>query len=264
MSRIIISVHLSMRANILLAMIFCQLNTYSQTVVLYKKTKDSIYVAADSRAVGTIVKVKNKGTYLQEYIVTEELTDNSCKIYFYNGMGMAFTGTYSHIAYKSAIEVLNKDIPAIEKMREYASITSKALADTMYATKLKDSEAFEKYADPVANAISEALFFGFNADTVFMCYIYFKRKDPALTDDKVLIQAFGAIPDKPQYCLGKCDQIQDTMKIGKIWKAGIVKTLKKLASISIKNNPKEVGGPIDIIKITRRGYEWIQCKSHCK
>jgi hypothetical protein len=46
-------------------------------------------------------------------------------------------------------------------------------------------------------------------------------------------------------------------------KDGPVKAVRTLISIEIADKPNDVGPPIDVLHITKRGAEWIQKKPEC-
>lgn len=239
--------------------------THSQTIVIFKKTKDAIYVAADSRAATTSIGITNREGLVPTYIMSETYNDSSCKISFANNIGMAFLGSHMELSYQCATDACNSSKSVMELLRNYVNAYMPKLRENLERMRLRDPSAFEKIIDPLQNTISEILFFGYNADTPFIKYVYFLRRDPALTPfGSVELIAKGNNVEVDSYCFGKKEQIEDTLKKASVWHKGIVPTINNLAAIAAKANPSTVGGPIDIVKVTRAGRKWIQKKSYCK
>jgi len=47
------------------------------------------------------------------------------------------------------------------------------------------------------------------------------------------------------------------------WEAGFVEGARKLVELEIADKPEQVGPPIDIVRIDKRGSHWIQRKAQC-
>ena len=47
------------------------------------------------------------------------------------------------------------------------------------------------------------------------------------------------------------------------WRVGIVEGIRSLIELEIAAEPAHTGGPIDILRITKDGAEWIQRKQEC-
>jgi hypothetical protein len=166
--------------------------------------------------------------------------------------------------YKCALDACKKNKSSNDVIKQYISSYIYNLRDSLESLRFKDPIAFETSIDPLENTLSEVLFFGYEADTLFIKYIYFMRKDPALTNGLVEIVALGRNGDADAYCLGKREQVEDTLKKPSVWNKGIVQTMNNLVAIASIANPMTVVGPVDIVKATRRGVIWIQRKKYCK
>ncbi len=65
--------------------------------------------------------------------------------------------------------------------------------------------------------------------------------------------------------MGKHEAIdRDLPKKPGIWKNDPVEVVRELLQIEVASEPETVGPPIDILRITQRGSEWIQEKEICE
>jgi hypothetical protein len=237
----------------------------SQTVVIFKRTKNAIYVAADSRKVSTVLKEHTNAARHIKYELEDELSDTSCKIRFSNNIGVAMLGTFSELSFECALQACAKNKSILPAIKNYIDCYKPKLTDSLEAMRLKSASGFDLMIDPLENTLTEALFFGFAADTPYLYYIYFMRKDPRYTQlGRVELTVEAQVVFVNEACLGKKNEIEDSIRNPTTWRQGIITTIKKYAAISKKHNPKTVGGPIDIVMVTRTNRKWIQKKQRCK
>jgi len=65
--------------------------------------------------------------------------------------------------------------------------------------------------------------------------------------------------------MGKHEAIDRYLPLDpEIWKSEPVAVVQKLMEIEVTSEPETVGPPIDILRITREGPEWIQEKDMCE
>ena len=80
--------------------------------------------------------------------------------------------------------------------------------------------------------------------------------------EPVIFTMYSSIGDF--FASGHVEEIVDTLKSKTVWKKGIIKTIDFLIEEEKKYHPIEVGGPIDLIKITKTKTKWLRRKSMCE
>lgn len=69
--------------------------------------------------------------------------------------------------------------------------------------------------------------------------------------------------DSPIIHAGHTEEIADTLRKESTWNNGIIATINYLITLQSEKHKKEVGGDIDIIKITKDSTYWPQRKQAC-
>lgn len=110
-------------------------------------------------------------------------------------------------------------------------------------------------------SISKIFFLGVEADSLYLLYLRFDIIEN-VSNRTVKIKPFASYAI--QGVVGHAEEIKDTINSKTVWNKGIVPTINNLIKIAMVAHPVEVGGKIDIIKVTRKKVEWVQKKTQCK
>lgn len=244
-----------MKCFLLLFPLFLFCNSYSQTCIIAKKTKDAIYVGAESRGIVPYYDPITKKTY-------KKPISNLCKIQSYGIFNFTVCGIGFPIAMDECKKAAKNQKSFTSVAKKYITSFSKRLRDTLESIR---DDKFLSFLDIVkdipqdSNRLGRTIFFGVEADTLFLGQIDFyldsKFWEPVLISvDAKVGNLFGG---------GHLNHIKDTIIKESTWAEGEVKTINALIKIEIMNDSLEVGGDIDIIKITTRDKVWIQRKKIC-
>jgi hypothetical protein len=233
-----------------LFLIICSI-VEAQTVVIARKTKDAIYVGADSKKSGFTYMSSGK-------IITD--TSSMCKIITVGEkFNMAFLGWNISESIEAGKKACGESQNFNEAIDKYLKSYVEYLADKLWNYYETNKPLYDSIVANRRNSLSEVVFFGYEADTAFLTLVILTVKDSL---DGFAINPVVGVAN-PLFG-GKIAEILEELKTEKTWKKGTVKAINKLISKQSKNHPMQVGGPIDILKITRKGRMWIQRKQMCQ
>lgn len=223
--------------------------TECQTVIILKKTKKAIYVGADSRV--TINKTNILGK-----IITD--TGSICKIFRFGNHNFATIGFNVIKSRDYAIQAINKDSSFNDIISDYINSYGHFLRDYLQNIHDKDILYYTKIVKDNEPNISQMIFFGKEADTLFRCQVAFRIKEGNNYFQPIQI-IYNTLYRDLLYG-GHIDEIEDTLEHSKIFKKEklIPEKMEQLINIEARYYPIEVGGEISILKLTKRKFKWIK------
>ena len=223
----------------------------SQTVVIAKKTKKAIYVGADSRMLSTV--------YYDNGRIQIDTT-SGCKIHSYGKFNFAIIGTMIDVSLKEAAEACKIGKTFDEVMQLYAKSFLQKLADHYEKIRKNYFDIFTKLVEKNQPNFTQIIFFGAEGDSLFLAHLYSRlTSSPSESVTFTMYKLMGNI-----LAAGHVGEITDTLKKKNLWDNGIFKTIDYLIKEEMKYHPLEVGGAIDLIRITKRKTKWIRRKSMCE
>lgn len=225
---------------------------YSQTCVIARKTKKAIYVGADSRTT----------VYLYAPSTGELTFDtgSTCKIFTHGKFNFATLGANLQMSIDEAISACDNSNSFKEVIIKYATSFVNKFAEDLEENRKKRFNFFSTLIDKQLPNLAQIIFFGKESDSLFLGIVQFRILSSKL--EPVKLSAYFA--ESNILYGGHIDEIKDTMQTPKIWKRGTIETIKALISIEAKAYPLEVGGFIDMIKVSRKKTKWIQKKEACR
>jgi hypothetical protein len=108
--------------------------------------------------------------------------------------------------------------------------------------------------------ISQVIFFGRESDSFFLSIVRFRL----LSNGDVSVNLGASVVSSNQLYAGHINEIRDTLQSKNVWNKGTFKTITSLINIGSAAHPISVGGPIDLIKVTKRKTIWVQRKEICQ
>lgn len=247
-----------MSASLITALAVCASPAQATTIVVARSTNE-IVVGADSKVTDTY------GDALQK---------RACKILQFGKVIVAMEGLGADRKTGFSIE---KIAAQALRTRPNASITESTnfLTGLLVSSLLLELPALQK-DDP--NSYSRKI----GAGQTFLRIVVtgFEKRRPL-----VFLRSFRAAPISPQNmgitvmaddCLSGCQGDVVTRFVGEtdaidglpeetagFWRDGLVSGVRKLVEIEVEARNEYVGPPIDIVRISPRGVEWIQRKPEC-
>ncbi len=231
----------------------------AHTAIVAVRTGNEIVVGADSLALigtksdrGTLVcKIGNVGTVF--FAVSGLLHDRTT--------GFSITQVIERAAEKatSPREIAN----------EVKVLALRRLPNMVANIRHEDPQYFmTEIRDKIATSV---LVFGVEEGQVALHWVGFRVREVSSTG---LLLESESIECPGRMCpsngpvsvrLGRHDAIDAFLEQNPgIWKIGLVDAVRELVELQIEATPSLVNGPIDIIRVTREGHEWIQRKEQCE
>ena len=226
------------------------LSSISQTCVIAKKTKEAIYVAADSRATQT--NYNNEGRSINK-------TNSVCKIYYSNKVGFAVIGAFFDDSINEALKACQSKVNIIDIISSYASSFTEVIRIKLDSIKKVNFFSYFEIITERKPFISQIIFFCVDSDSLFLAIGGFEVEDRIESEIKVKFNAYRA----SECCAGHVREIKDTVLNPTTWNGDIINTMNRLIKIEMSADPLTVGGDIDIIKVSHNKVEWIQRKKQC-
>lgn len=227
-----------------LILIYTHSNIFCQTVIIAKKTKDAIYVGADSRLV--LSKLLRFGQ-------TEKDTTSICKILTFGKLNVALVGYQINIAAATAKRIAPKSTNFTNFIKELQFAFMDSIRISLRTLSIHDLELFnEKIA--LKEALAGVYVFGKEADSLRLCWVSFFA---TIYDDQTF-DVQSRYYDSDIFATGHIMEISDTLTTSTIWKNGIPNTITYLIQKEAKLHPIEVGGQIHLVRYDlKKGVEWI-------
>ena len=223
----------------------------AQTVVIAKKTKKAIYVGARSRMLST--------TYYDNGKIQFD-TASVCKIHGVGKFNFAIIGTMIDVSLTEAKEACKKGTTFREVMEIYAQSFVQKLADHYELLRRNYFDIFKQQVSRCQPNFTQIIFFGVEEDSLFLGHLCSKLTSSQF--EPVTFTIYGSTGNF--FAAGHIYEITDTLKKKNVWDKGIVETIDFLIKKEMKYHPLEVGGAIDLIKVTKREIRWLRRKSLCE
>jgi len=228
----------------------------ANTSIIVVRTPSVVYLGADSKMI----------------MEGQPLADRKvCKIYQADELFFAVAGFAGDRRRGFNVpEIVARAVRNGSTNRERVKQSEEAIAEQLTAELVRlqeeDSAAYQKMVKTEGGMILSLAFAGFEEGATF-----------------VIISQFGARDDHPpsvrvqrDSCPGDCPFGVKTFFLGSYKaiaryiseKTGEgdmepIAAIRYLIELEIRNNPQEVEGPVDILRIGRQGPEWIQKKKEC-
>lgn len=209
--------------------------------------QDSIFFGADSRT----TRFNFNGTKI------DTVFDMICKIHVVGKFNFSNIHSFADLSFFSArnacenqtdvrnvITVFSKDIiiktmPLLQKYKKENPIYYKSI--------INDS------------LMCQTVFFGFQDSLPYLIDVIFKATE--LPSGEIHIKVFTQ--DGIIFIAGETNEIDSIFDNDKTWRNGATAAINHLIGVEINAHPKEVAYPIDIIKVTNNGIEWLRRKNMC-
>lgn len=222
---------------------------FSQTCIVAVKTKDKIIVGAESRVDYPIINTLTGETI-------HSPSDKACKIISFGDYNFALTtNLYSDELMALANKIISegKSFDAIEI--SYTNKTRKLILGKLDSISKIFPGVLDTTRFKMNNQLLSFIFFGRERDSLRLDYF-------ALTRSPNMQYAFylqwgKVVPDT--LALGDVKEIYDDKIISnkQTWEKGTYKGIGLIINYAHNLYPYNVGGPINIIEITRKKTKWV-------
>ncbi|WP_088341710.1 Ntn hydrolase family protein [Robiginitalea sediminis] len=242
---------------LLVILVFSLGNTvksYSQTCIVAVKTPRRIVVGADSRVLIDI-----------EDPVTHKLTtvkDSTCKIIQVSNYNLAFAGNYSDSAKDISRSILAEGNYSFDSA---ISVISESFVQQVERKLLRVKRNHEKLYNDIGRrnikndgSFASIIIFGVESDSL---YLGVSRFNLDLSNSiKLTFKTYtGTI-----ITAGHVEEINMLLEQQSTWQNGVESGIANLIEIASNEHPNEVGGPIDILSVSRDSTIWIKRKDACQ
>lgn len=227
------------------------------TAIVAARSPTFIFIGADSKA----IRGGNKAD-----------TVSLCKIeqlgkFYYAGAGLSDNPFVSYKLSKIVEEAFREGKTLTDKINRFERLVQTPLSKALEYVR-RDNPRFFKDTFERGDRVALEVVFAGVVDGV-----------PALTLRGFTIERFHPISASPTHrrnCPGDCPTGTHIYYMGwnkamvnyaamnpRVWDVGAVPAINKLLQIQANSTPNEVGGPIDILYITKDSAQWIQKKPEC-
>lgn len=243
-----------MKLFFLIAFGFICFSSFSQTCIIAVKTKRAIYVSADSR-----ISRYSPG-FLTDKMVLD--TFSGCKLFHSGKFNFATIGLEIDKAHDIGIEV-SKSAKSIDDFsNQFIQSFSEELSQHLKSIKAANRMRYSYFTS--ATPVSQLIVFGVEKHKLILKSINFEADNSLFSALSENVDISYSITKESILFGGHTEEIKDTLFTPDVFKDGIVKTLIYLTNIESDAHPVEVGGDVDIIKISKRKTKWIQRKQMCE
>lgn len=223
-------------------------NSFTQTCIIAKKSKDAIYIGADSR-------LTNKRAVDNIYF---EDTLSMCKVFSEGKYNYAVSGNGINMSPEYIRISCQKGGSFIDVMKDYGKTFSEWIKNDLnrlrVALPVDTFYSFYKSCQPYYN---NAIFWGIENDTLFLGMAYFT----ITLEESSNIKIEGFIHQDSIYAIGHTINIEKLIRKQETWYGNISKKIKELIKIEATADPIHVGGRIHLLKFTKnKGLKWINGK----
>lgn len=229
---------------------------YSQTCIVAIKHNDTIMVGADSRA-------SQSGVNLLTGEKISRSADTSCKIISNSTGDINFSlSGYDGIGLRNlAKQIIDtaKSISSFELSYEQMAM-SHILKRINNVSDLEKQYLFSTFT--IGYIVSDAVVFGRINGALFLHYLAIVR---APSDSLKMTFQMGRNDTLSHAVIGEWEEIyRDKLFSNRdVWKNGLSNGIEYLINYSSKYHPEFVGGPINILMVTKRKTIWIGKKPPC-
>jgi hypothetical protein len=233
-------------------------NTLATSIVILK-LKDQIIIGADSRRVQG-----DRKTPVAQLI---------CKIrqgsgFYFVTAGLAGDGSTGFNVADAISNARFSTETFAEKVEKVEGLLSKSLIPILEAHRKDSPQSFTAR-------------YGKGAPVVQAAFVALVENQPTLMMREFVPSAQAGVPIEivifRYACPGNCKTNEEVVQLGRheasrnvmteqpiLWRIDPVSVARQMVEAEIAAVPGEVGGPIDILRLTSKGPEWIQQKAQCK
>lgn len=232
-----------------------QLFASAQTSILVVVNPTEIVIGADSK-----IQVEDKG----QLIVT---TVPTCKVYQVNGVVFAganlITSRTGYNAYAIAIKVLDGNGKFLDKVAQFERRIHDPLLKTLIGEKQNNPKSFKENLEGlIALDVVFATFEGGSPIVSFRRFICKKGKGDKVSIDIKRKDCSGDCAKGFYRFLGHGEAANNWIaKHPSIWNRGIAEAVRHLIWVEIEDQPRYVGGPIDILRMSKDETCWVGPKT---
>jgi hypothetical protein len=232
--------------------------TLHGTAIAAVRTPEEIVVAADSR----MVDVNDK-----------PVTGFFCKIrqgdhVFFAVHGIVVDAAGGYNVFSILAKAGRIDGSISRKIHVFESMIRLPLERVLQRAKLQEPGAFQK--DFVATPPLGVLFFGIENHVLVFHHLLFRvsnstGKNISLKVEQLDCPGSGCPAGISAVFVGPSKKLKTFQRDHReFWNEDLVSVVKDFVQTEIASNLPSVGPPIDIIRITESGVEWVQHKTECQ
>lgn len=223
--------------------------SYTQTCIIAKKTKDAIFIGADSRIVSSS---RINGVYKKD-------TSSMCKIFTQGKYNFAISGSGINQSPKYVSDACKKGGSFVQVIQNYTNTFNEWIKNDINRLKVAlPTDSFYSLYKSWQPYYNNVIFWGIEKDTLFLGMAYFTATLEPLNNNNIRIE--GWISQETMFAIGHTNHIEKSLK-KETWKGDVSTIIQSLIKIEAKANPIEVGGQIHLLKFTKKsGLEWINRK----
>jgi hypothetical protein len=240
------------RLTLITIFIFFLSTARSQTTVVVQSFANEIIVGADSYS----------------YKIEREANSNKvdttviprCKIYQFGTVHIAVVGYYGETV-PNKIAQISSSIKGFDGIsNHFATQFEQLLEDSLKLMRSAQPTLFNQLAKD--EKFSEVIFFGFENGKkrmfVLSFYVY------KITQTNIVVS--HKVQKVNDYLTGHtCHTMQEYLSTVHHWtRSSTVAEIERIIYTEAKYHPKEVGPPIDLVRVTPKGTEWIKRKAVCQ
>lgn len=218
------------------------------TIVIVRKTKDTIYVGADTKLT---LEGFNKAT--RKFIIRHELF---CKIATQGKFNYAVIGGSIVENLQVAFEVCKSNATFNDVMKSYIKsfhqIVQKNILEIRQS--MPNSEFKKVIQKRLSNYYCQCIFFGVDNNVLFSKNILCSIKDPYSTP----VSLQWSASDAPTLFGGEIQTIKDTVLNEDTWKGEPLQTIEKLIKSVAEKSPDDINDKVDLVKVTKTETIWIK------
>lgn len=238
--------------NSLLTYIFLSVPAFCfSTCIVIIKRKTEIIVGADSK----------RTVYKQNLItgeVTETTEDSHCKIHRAGKYYFAISG-YDDQGQKNLAFQVSYNARSLSELIEKFSASMKSRYEDIIET-LRTTNRQRFINRFMKDDISKTSFFCISQNGPEVITLAFKTLNKPNEKTRVKVSKFE---NEDYTFLGYYDHIKNLPRMTAYVNVEPIELIKLLIRLEIKNHPKEIGEPIDLLVLSIDGEKWIEKKKNC-
>jgi hypothetical protein len=243
---------LIVRLPLIIIFIFFLLKAKSQTTIVVQSFTNEIIVGADSYSF--IAERKANSEKVDTIVIPR------CKIYQFGTVHVALAG-YFGATVPDKIARISSTIKGFDGIsNHFATQFEQLLVDSLKIMRSVQPTLFNELAKD--EGFSEIIFFGFEngKKRIFVLSFYVYK----ITETNIVVS--HKVQHVNDYLTGHtCHTKQEYLATVHNWKrSNAVAHIERIIYTEAKYHPKEVGPPIDLVRVTPKGTQWLKRKAICE
>ncbi len=239
------------------------------TTIVVLRTPDQIVVAGDSLSGLTRVRDSLTG-------IAGETKNSACKIIRVGNVFFASSGIGSDsetgFDVREIARASGEESNGLLTLQNFERVYLPSLAKELNFLRLANPAVYQKQS--VENGPSAIVFFGFESGSTFF-HARGYGASSSIFGEAVSVRTVSAFDCPGDNCPVKRDSRIANVNFGSsaailrylaplvVPEADLLTVANKLVELEITDNPSEVGGPIDILRVTKNGGCWIKHEKEC-